>query len=103
MNDYNSKFDRRIAIINRSILDETAKRYRDALVNTMDTVESVAMWFSESSDCAGYTASDVVAVAKMVQDAAQTALENEQTEEVVREAMAQAHQEKHQDDTDWES
>jgi len=88
MSEYSSQFDRRISIINRGLLDEKAKRYRDALIDTMDTMETVAMWFSENSDCSAYTASDVVAVAKMVQDAAQTALENEQTEEVVREAMA---------------
>jgi len=80
MSDYTSDFDRRISIINRGLLDERTKRYRDALVDTMDTMETVAMWFSGNSDCSGYTVSDVVTVAKMVQDEMQTSLENEQTE-----------------------
>lgn len=87
MSEYTSDFERRIAIMNRGLLDERAKRYRDALIDTMDTMETVAMWFSENRDCSGYAVSDVVAVAKMVQDSVQTSLENEQTEEVVREAM----------------
>jgi hypothetical protein len=87
MSDYSSDFERRIAIINRSILDENSRMYRDALINTMDTMESVAMWFRENTDCkSSYTASDVVAVTKMVQDEAQTILENKQTAEVVEEA-----------------